>query len=193
MSFEKSQVIANALFNAGVRIDDILEGAKRDHHRFEGGQVALLQVLKQVQALTSHVDKDVEEGKLNTEQATLVKVWIERAVAVIESGSQTMANNAVGAHGQVLMAEKVVKVLKTMHDVELSKADVLQRAEAGEVIDGAERRQVGEHPGPGVRVRRQQQQQAEQDTKAPVTKTISVKQRRKEQRTSASNTVKPPR
>lgn len=157
MSKMKSEVKVATLHEMGVKLDDILEAAEREMHQLEGGKQALVGAKKRVEQHLANVDRDVQEGKLDLEQATLVKRWVSQCVHIVENLAVQAEVQAYQAQGKVLNAKQVVAVAKAMFDREKAHLTVLAEAEkavaAGEspipqdMVGRPDARPVGLHPG----------------------------------------------
>ena len=135
MSVEKSEVRLSITHELGCKMDDMLDGAKREATRQEGAIASSREAQGAVEALMLHVDKDVTEGKYDPEQSKLIKTWLQRAVQVVTNLGQQAANKRLAALGATQMAENMVKVIKTIHDDDQRKLAGEKAAEKlGEMI-----------------------------------------------------------
>lgn len=160
MSKLKSEVKAATLHEVGMKLDDVLEAAERELHTLEGGKQALHMGQKKVEQHLANVDRDVQEGKLDLEQATLIKRWVTQCVHILENLALQAEVQMYQAQGKVVGAKHVVAVAKSLYDREKAHLDALSQAEvrteALVALEPAEGRQrvVGTHPGDPLAARR---------------------------------------
>ena len=112
MSLERIELRASGMHEVGVRMDDLLEGAKKEVLRCDGVVIGILQCVKAVNDLCPHVDRDVTEGKYDLETAKLIKLYLSRAAQVVQNLGVNASNQRMAAAGQVQMAEIVVQITK---------------------------------------------------------------------------------
>lgn len=164
MSLDKSEVRIGVATEIGVALDDALEAAHGETKFFEGGNSALVQAARQVQGLARLVDDDVD-GKSGTNEipdlatASLLKKYITRAVAILESGAKAADNSRLIAEGKKRALEAAVSGVKKRVDTEklrMEQARVMAEAILKEAQEakGTERA-AGTHPGSSVKARRQ--------------------------------------
>jgi len=170
MSLEKSEIKRAVVHEFGATMDDALEEARKEVHLAHGAHTGLLQIAKKVQELSAHVDKDLDEGKFEAMESSLdiakyVKVYIQRAVAVVESGAKTFEQRHLMAQGRESAFAQSVAMSKKMYDLETARINSLRQAEAeeqsgesdksnGSGSNGRTRRVVGTHPKATVKQRR---------------------------------------
>lgn len=124
MAITKGEVRAAAFHEAGCQLEDMLEGAKADGHRHEGAALAGKKLAELIGALSGHVNKDVEEGKLTLEIAKAVTHYVSRAVVVAEAYTQQMVNQRQTNHGTVAGLQRGIDVMKKLHEMEQRKGDL---------------------------------------------------------------------
>ena len=161
MSVEKIELRAAGMHEVGVRMDDLLDAARKEVLRCEGAQLGLLQATKGVIDLIAHVDKDVDEGKYGLEAAKLIKLYLSRASEVVQNLSKNASNQKIAATGQVQMAEVAVQITKKMHDGELAKRAAVAAAEAAPEEITLRTRPEGVHPPATIKEQRLAEDQAE--------------------------------
>lgn len=175
MSLDKSEIRIGVAREIGCALDDALEAAQGEIKFFEGGASALVQAGKQIQALAKIVDEDLEKetGEIpDLAAATLVKKFITRAVAVVESGARTAENHRLVSEGKTRALQAAVGGIKKRIDVEQIRVDATRleaaRVLAGEAADGPKAdRAVGAHPGGGIKAQRLAEELAAQEKPPP--------------------------
>lgn len=144
---DKGEIKAATVHELGCKFEDMLEASKQDESRNEGAKMALLVASKKVTELTLHVDKDLDEGAFGDVNgplavAALIKKYLTRAAAVLESGATSAENHRLLAQGRSTAFLQMIDNMKKLHDIELEKS--VQRKLAD--IEG-DRRVPGLHPG----------------------------------------------
>lgn len=157
MSKFKSEIRASVLNDMGSRIEDALDAAKRELAGFQGGRQALVLAKQKVEAHMASVDKDVDAGRLDLEQASLVKKYMSQCCHILENLGIQAEVQGYQAQGKIMATENLVKVTKTLFDQERAKLEAAEREEAGELpehlVGDPEdprrpvQRPVGVHPG----------------------------------------------
>jgi hypothetical protein len=128
----KAEVKVGTAHEIGVRMDDLLDVAKRDMERAIGAQNALLDGSKIVLSLHGVVDKEIDAGTLDLEMAKKVKLYVTRAVTALESLAQRAANIQQVTNGRVQGLQAAVGSIKTFHDQEKAALDALVAAPPAE-------------------------------------------------------------
>lgn len=141
----------------GCKMDDMLEGAKKEVATYDGSKQALGYAHSKVSEHLKYIDKDVEEGKLDLEQAALVKKYFMQALGILQNLCTAADVQRITAQGKVAAFEASVKTMKTAHDIEkarleASKAPVPEGAE--DMLAAARSRPDGVHPGDPLAARR---------------------------------------
>lgn len=164
MSQMKSEVKVATLHEMGVKLDNILEAAEREMYQHEGGKQALAGAKKRVEQHLALVDRDVQEGKLDLEQASLIKKWVAQCVHIVENLGIQAEVQGYQAQGKVLNAKHVVAVAKAMFDREKAQLSALAEAEKAiaegqspipqDMVGRPDARPVGTHPGDPLADRR---------------------------------------
>lgn len=130
------------LHEVGVRLDDALEASKVEVTRHEGAQAAYLSAAKAVQSLVAHIAKEAEDGRSDAASAKLATDWVNRAAQVCETLSKQAANTVLMAKGAELQTTRLVGLVKSLHDLEVTRR---AREEAPAEVEAAEERP---HPRP---------------------------------------------
>lgn len=125
MSILKSELKQLVTHEIGVRVDDALDGARRELHALEGRQTAFMDSAKAVELLLGHVDKDVTEEKYDLTVAEQVKKYLVRASNVLQNLSRESTNMVIAQTGKVQGFAHTVALLKGMIDAEKAKAVAL--------------------------------------------------------------------
>lgn len=160
MSLDKAEIKRATFHQVGVIIDDSLEQAKKDYSVAQGANAGLIQTVKKVEALGNHVDQDLDEGKYESmgplEVAKIIKVYLQRAVAVMRSDAMSFEQRRLMAQGRVTAFEQTVAMTKKLHDIETRKIEVIRKdeVEVAEESSGSNGRATGIHPGMTIKQRR---------------------------------------
>jgi hypothetical protein len=101
-----------------------------------------------VVALSVHVDKEVDEDKLDLEQAKLVKLWLSRAVQATHNLFLNAQNQVLVTQGKVNGLTSVVALTKKYKDEEEMKVRV-----AVAQVESHKREPEG-RPGPTIKEQR---------------------------------------
>lgn len=145
----KAEIIAGTAHRMGARIEDLFEAAKREVIKHTSQKEAFFKSSKAVEQLLSHVSKDLDEGKLEMEQAKLLKTWLHRAVTVCENMSRNSENLVLVAQGQVKGLETALGTAKQEYETANAKLEASKQTteEPNAPADG--------HPGPSLKDERQ--------------------------------------
>jgi hypothetical protein len=168
----KHEIKALTYHEVGVKMDDLLEGAKADLTRFDGAKQALIQGKQKVEELTLHVDKDMREELMSPEQASLVKRYLIRAVSVLQNLGIQSEIQYYQTQGRVAAMEKAVGITKGFYDAEKARFEAADAAEKEVLLGGVEEedsrrpsaREVGTHPGNAIADRKEESKQAVEET-----------------------------
>lgn len=159
-SAEKGEVKVGAANELGCRFDDMLESLMKEGHQWEGAIAALRKAESAAVALSAHVDKEVDEGKLDLEQSKLVKLWLGRAAQATHNLFLNAQNQVLVTQGKVNGLTSVVALTKKYRDEEEMKVRV-----AVAQVESHKREPEG-RPGPTIK----EQRLAEEASKKPVKK-----------------------
>ncbi len=147
---DKGELKAAVVHEVGVKVDDMLESAKAESAKHTGANVALLAAAKKVAELAQHVDKDLEEGKLNDLEphlvAQAVKKYITRCEGVLHNLAEVSARAKLTSEGRIQMAELIVGNLKKVHDAELAKSRLKKQLEEEPAVAQTDVRPTGVRP-----------------------------------------------
>lgn len=149
----KAALRATAISELGNRFDDALEGSVQQASMARGGVGALMEGVRIMGLLHQHLDKDIEEDKLDLEQAKVVKSWLNKASTALENLSKQYENKILLAEGQVRAWKETINITKKAYELELSKMpkDIEQLVPQSEVTNPVE----GRKPKPSIKARRQ--------------------------------------
>jgi hypothetical protein len=130
MSVLKSELKQLVAHEVGVRVEDALEGTKRDLAVMEGRQAGLSEGAQTIEALLGFVDKDLDAGTLDIPTAEAVKRFITRGVHALNNAAQNAANLRIAQTGKVQALTQTVGMLQDMIDKEKAKAEAMIAAQA---------------------------------------------------------------
>lgn len=180
----KSEIKMGILHEQGVRADDQLESAHRRQAAHDGAKQALRLIAKNISALASIADRDMDEGKLPLDEpvkvASYVKLMIDRSANMAMSASQHQENLQLSVGGEIAAYQGMVDAIKKEIFAEQSKAQALDHAiAAGQVViesdspsltdDAPARdRPTGVRPGGGLAAQRRAEEAAEAAAAAAV-------------------------
>jgi hypothetical protein len=181
---DKSEFKAAVISELGVKVEDMAEAAKLDVAKNEGAKEALILAVRKLSELTQHVDKDLDEGLLSEAGepllvAGLIKKYLVRAAAVIESGVVSSENHRLLAQGRQQALQTVVTNMSKVRDQELEKGRQRQALDVGEEVRG---RPVGAHPGLTIKEQRKLETAPTEPAPAPVIKAVKKRGRPKKVR-----------
>lgn len=126
---------AAVMSEVGGRLDDSREVAVGENKQFEGAVAALAHTERQVEALCKDVDREIDDGRLDLEQAALAKKWIARAAGVVFSNRTMADNRRLMAAGKVAALDVELKVLKQRVEAERARMSMVQAAAASGMAD----------------------------------------------------------
>jgi len=155
MNLDKSELKIGVAHELGCRLDDTLESVQKDVLRFEGATQAFLQAAQAVEALLTHVDKDIAEGKFGLEVAGDIKKYLVRASQVSANLAKQAENNRLIHSGRVQAMEMSVKIVKKFQEDEATKVANFKKAlSEGAIVEeasGLGPALGGPRPVPGIR------------------------------------------
>lgn len=173
----KSEVKIATAHDIGVRMDDLLEAAKNEVAQASGAQAALNESAKAVAKLLAVVDTDITGGLLDLEQAKFAKLYVNRAVAVLENLARHTSNMLMTANGKVAAFEKSVQSVSVYQEAEKTKMrQVLEAPAAAATDEGAV--PVVEHvtrPGMTLKERRLAEERNQAAPEPPVVVVVPEK------------------
>lgn len=147
----------------GEALDKQLQLAESQVQQYVGGNSALRMGAVKVGELGVHVDKDLNEGKLNFETelvaSAYIKGYIRKASEVLLNLAEKAKSEELIAHGRVASIKESMEVVKKHCTVAKARAEqlVAQTQEAAkEAVEGPSEapegdrrnRRPGQHPGP---------------------------------------------
>ena len=167
MSLEVVDLRKGTIREVGVLLDDALEVLRKDEVRFEGALPALKKASEAIVGVMQQVDQEMDEGKLDLPQQTLVKQWLMKAHTQIHLLERSAENNLLLCRGKACGMEQAVVRAKKLYDVEAAKQAILRKREGGpeeEILgeQGPTIRAPGTHPGLSLKQRRLAEEQATQ-------------------------------
>ena len=124
MSVEKGEMRTAVIDELGGRVDDMLEQSQLAAARADGAAHALEQAAEIVRTLHSHIDRELNEGKITElDQAQLAKQWITRAVHALNALAQQASTVKTIQKGHAQGIASVVSLLKRTRDTELRQVE----------------------------------------------------------------------
>ena len=150
---DKGEIKAATVHELGCKFEDMLEASKQDESRNDGAKTALFAASKKVLELQVHVDKDLDDGAFGDVDgplavAALIKKYLTRAAAVLESGAVSAENHRLISQGRMMAFGQMIENMKKIRDMELAKSEQRKLAEP------SERHTTGVHPGPALKEQR---------------------------------------
>ena len=118
---EKAVVRSAAIFELGEKFEDKLEAKVANINIAKGAAAALSEAQKSIEAISGHVDKDLDDGKIDLEQAKLIKQWIMRCQYTAISLQKSAENKVFIAEGQAQALREIIDQTKKFYDVEQAK------------------------------------------------------------------------
>lgn len=177
----------------GELLDKQLQLAEGQAQQYVGGSSALRLGAVKVGELGTHIDKDLEEGKLSFESelaaASYMKSYLRKASEVLLNLSEKSKNEELIAHGKVAALRESMEIVKK-HCVsakarveqllaaaqEAAKEAAQETAEGGSYVEIDRRnRRPGQHPGPSsLDERRAERDAARAQADTPVAEPTSA-------------------
>lgn len=143
----KHEVKALTYHEIGMSLDDSLDQAQKEKQIQEGAKMAFVAGKKHVEDLLAHVDRDVKEGILDLDQATLAKKWVVRAGSILQNlGLQAEVQGHI-AQGKIAALTAVVRTTKSLYDAEKVRLEASSNLEGEIDPRRPDARASGEHPG----------------------------------------------
>lgn len=144
----KSEVKIGTTLEIGANVEDMCEGAEATVHEYKGAEDALKQSTKAVQSLHTHVDKDLEDGKIDEVLnepllvAEYVKRYVTRAIGILDNLATRAEYQKFKAQGKAEGLRAAVESIKKVHDAEeaklrgyLAAVELEQAKESGEAVE----------------------------------------------------------
>ena len=164
MNVNKAEIKIFAAHELGCRLDDLLESNTKDMYRLEGGVVALRQAATALENLSSVIDKEMDEGKFDLDQAKEIKRYVQRAVQSVTNLVLNTDNNRIAYGGRMQALKLAVDVAKKFQDEESKKVAALQTAveqnravkdgTSHTMVDGENNHVVAVRPGLSIKEQR---------------------------------------
>jgi len=172
MNIDKSEIKISVAHDIGVRMDDVLEGAKADVARADGAAAIAVKISSDIEGLFAHVQKDIDAEKLDLEQGKLVMSWLVRAKGVASSHATQAAQGKFIAQGRVMAGEAAVKLVLGVKTDEENKV----RAFSAALASGQVRIEDAGRPPPAIKAQRQTEEGIlTEEPAAPPTRTTKRK------------------
>jgi len=158
VNVEKAELKILVATDIGASIEDSFEAAKKEMCRQEGAVGAFVQAAKACEQLCEHVDKDVEEGKIESlEVAVVVKRWITRTADIQRNLQRRAENLGMAAAGKVSALEQTVALVSKYRQIEEVKLQAARLISP----DDPSAAEVTRRPGLSIKERRLAEQEAE--------------------------------
>lgn len=158
MGIEKAEIKKAAVHEVGVRVDDLLESAKREEVSVAAAKSAFLQGAGKVQDLAKVIDAEEKEGKLSPVEYTIAKRTVDRAGGILRNLAVGAEVHLHQARGKMIACQQMLDSIKKMHTLEEAKIKALQQPPDTVIADdgaaGTARRVSGKHPGDSIKKRR---------------------------------------
>lgn len=123
MTVEKSIIRAHVLNELGSKTDDFLESYKGELKEHEGIALGLTRAEQATQALFPLIDKDIDSHQLDLVSGKLVKDWIVRNIASLQSLKETAKNQLFVTRGKIEAAQQQVAFIKRIYDIEKARLE----------------------------------------------------------------------
>lgn len=109
------------LNEVGSALDDLLDLVKLDLNKAEGAHAAVTVVFNSVNKLNENIITELKAERITAEHAEIARLWISRAVQIIDNLLRNQANILFIARGAEAQNSKIVKAVKTMYDLECAR------------------------------------------------------------------------
>lgn len=128
MTPAKIETKLETTFEIGAKLDDMLEGARREFHQNEGAKNALGLAAKRLEEHQKVADKELDEGLMDKEQHNIVKKYVDQCGGIVRNLFITAEIQMLQAQGRVSALEAAVGIVKKMHDDDVRRLDMLRDA-----------------------------------------------------------------
>jgi hypothetical protein len=130
MSLEKTEVRLATTQEVGEKLEDLLEGAKREVAECNGAKTAATMVASRLEERSRNLDTSFQaEGSQIQKEIydASKKVWAE-AMQVARQISSSSTEQYLRCQGKVAALESTVRVVKGLHDTTQAKLTAVQQA-----------------------------------------------------------------
>lgn len=177
----KSEVKIFATRELGADVEDKYEAAQKTCSEFVGAEEALKHCAKTLTSLHTHIDKDIEEGKVDDyldgplKVAEYAKLYVTRCIGLVENLVTRAEFSKFRSQGRADGLKAAVDILKKAHDQEeaklrgyLAAVEAAQAAEeSGEEVEApgrpaAPKREPSGKPVDGLKSRRRKTKKVEE-------------------------------
>lgn len=150
-------------FEIGAKMDDFLDGAKKEFATSEGAKQALKVAASKIEEHQKTADKELDEGLLSKEEHNIVKKYINQCGGIVRNLLVSAEIQTLHAQGKMQALEAAVNFTKLVHEREekrlknlanlIKQGDVVveDRNVTEETSEQDEEkkpaRKAGEHPG----------------------------------------------
>ena len=146
MSVLKSELKQLVTLEVGIRVDDALEAALKELSVLEGRQTAFQEGAKNLEALISVVDLDLDAGLFDIPTAGHIKKYMNRCVLSLQNAGQNAMNQRIAQTGAVRGFQHTVELLKGMVAAEKAKTAALMAAVEDHPSENPRERTEGTRP-----------------------------------------------
>jgi len=166
MGRAKAEVRMATAHAIGVRMDDLLEGARAELERMRGARSAIGHAARKLEEHLQVVDHEAEEGALDPEQLALAKRYVDRCGGIVRNLVAATEVQLLVVQGKIAGLQSSVGEVKKAHDQARAKLEALDQDEDQAASETVERaiagngRAPGEHPGDPLADRRAEAQPA---------------------------------
>lgn len=193
MGVDKAVFKMAVAHDLGVKMDDLLEAAKKEHGAAEGAVNALKLAAQRLEEFQRVVDKDRDEEKITQEEANVVKKYVNQCGGIVR-------NMVVGAEvrffqtqGQIAAHTKAVGEVQRYYEEERRKKEAIEHAlseapngeEKPEEVSGDEKRAssrpVGVRPGESLAAQRKAETPVKQSEVASAEEKPKKKRKKKKE------------
>lgn len=158
MSVLKSEIKMSTLAEFASKLDNLYVNADKEYAQCEGAKMALLEASKKIEQHFGFIDKDMDEGKIDAEQAKMIKKYMMQVIGIVNNLATGAEVRIHQANGKRLSLDATVKLAKNMFDTEQARLNALKSIENEEAILGdtvsPRDRIPGQHPGDPMADRR---------------------------------------
>jgi len=187
MGIEKSEIKLGTLQELGVKFDDVRDSLLREIAQKEGAVYGLVEGAKAIESMKLHVNMDIDAGTYDLETAKSIKLYLDRSIDALHNLSRRIENDRILSSGKVVAMDAVIKITKKECDLEREKIHALAQQQQSTL---RQEDVAGSHPGLSIKEERQLEDTpltVVAPTPDPVSRTISLKDRRSRRLKKAEN------
>ena len=153
MNPAKAEVKILTTREIGNNVEDMCEAAEKAVHEYKGAEDGIKQSAKALTTLHAHIDKDIEEGKLDEvvgeplKVAEYAKKYVTRCMGLLDNLATRAEYQKYKAQGKAEGLRSAVDSIKKVHDAEEIKLKNYVLAVEQAIEDGQSPEEVG-RPSP---------------------------------------------